>query len=199
MMTRIALLLLIPFLALTGCRSVAISGASRVSETTSEDRTFGRSVDDATIYTKINHYFVQSDVAGLLTNLSVRVYEGRVFLFGRVKGQRTADEAVRLVWLVSGVKEVVNEIQIGSDGNAIDAARDEAIETQIGARLLATKGIRSANFTAEVVNSTAYVIGTAKDEKEMHAVIAVMQRVAGVSRVVSHIRLKNDPARNAAY
>jgi osmotically-inducible protein OsmY len=192
---------MLPLLAMNGCRSVAVSGASRVSEATAEDRTFGRSIDDATLYTKINHYFVQSEVAGLLTNLSVRVYNGRVFLFGRVKGQRTADEAVRLVWLVEGVKEVINEIQVGEDLTAIDYAQDEAIETQISARLLATKGIRSANFTTEVVNGVAYLIGTAKDEREMRAVIAVSQRVSGVSRVVSHIRLRGQsaPSANASY
>lgn len=186
-------MLLVPVMAISGCRSLAISGVSRVSESTSETRSFGRSVDDAGIYTKINHYFLQSDVSGLLTNLTIRVYEGRVFLFGRVKGQRTADEAARLVWQVNGVKEVINEIQIGEDESALDFAESEAIETNISARLLATKGIRSANFTAEVVGHVAYIIGTAQDQREMNAVSAVVSRVAGVHRVVSYVRLKNDP------
>lgn len=193
-MSKPFILLLIPFLALGACRSVVVSGASRVSEATTEERSFGQSIDDSTIYTRINHYFVQSDAAGLLTNLTVRVYEGRVFLFGRVKSQRTADEAVRLVWLARGVKEVVNEIQIGADETAIDFARDEAIEAQISTRLLATKGIRSANFTSEVVGSVAYLIGTARDEREMNAVIQVASHTAGVDRVVSHIRVKGDTA-----
>jgi osmotically-inducible protein OsmY len=178
----------------TGCRSVVISGASRVSESTSEERSFGQSIDDGSIYAGVNRYFAQSDVSGLLTNLTVRVYEGRVFLFGRVKGQRTSDEAVRLVWLVKGVKEVVNEIQIGEDETAIDFARDEAIETQISTRLLATKGIRSANFTSEVAGGVAYLIGTARDEREMNAVIQVARMTSGVRRVVSHIRLSGNPA-----
>lgn len=194
MNTRIFVFLLLPFMALSGCRSLVISGASRVSESTSEERSFGQSIDDSNIYTSINRYFVQSDVSGLLTNLTVRVYEGRVFLFGRVKGQRTSDEAVRLVWLVKGVKEVVNEIQLGEDETAIDFASDEAIETQISTRLLATKGIRSANFTSEVVGGVAYLIGTARDAREMNAVIQVARMSSGVDRVVSHIRIKGDPA-----
>ena len=192
-MVRFAILILIPLLALSACRSVLMSGASRVSEATIEERSFGRSVDDSNIYTKVNHYFLQSDASGLLTNLTVRVYEGRVFLFGRVKSQRTSDEAVRLVWLVSGVKEVVNEIETGEDETALDYAQDEAIEAQISARLLATKGIRSTNFTTEVAGGVAYLIGTAKDQREMNAVTEVARMTSGVKRVVSHVRLKGDP------
>ncbi|MBY0355362.1 MAG: BON domain-containing protein [Rickettsiales bacterium] len=191
---RTALLVIVSLLALEGCRSLAISSVSRVSESTTETRSFGRSVDDASLYTRINHHFLQSDVSGLLTNITVRVYEGRVFLFGRVKGQRTADDAERLVWLADGVKEVVNEIQVGDDGNAIDFANDEAIETQISTRLLATKGIHSANFTSEVVHGVAYLIGTARDERELNAVVQVARRTSGVKRVVSHVRIKGDPA-----
>ena len=48
----------------------------------------------------------------LFLNIDTTVIEGRVLLTGIVKMQETRIDAVRKVWEVEGVNEVINEIQI---------------------------------------------------------------------------------------
>ena len=77
------------------------------------DRSFGTVVDDATIKINIAAKFINSD-DNLFVDISTSVLEGRVLLTGLVDNQEIRIDAVRRVWEVEGVNEVVNEIQIGN-------------------------------------------------------------------------------------
>ena len=77
------------------------------------DRSFGTVVDDATIKINIAAKFINSD-DNLFVDVSTSVLEGRVLLTGLVDNQEIRIDAVRKVWEVEGVNEVVNEIQIGN-------------------------------------------------------------------------------------
>ena len=77
------------------------------------DRSFGTVVDDATIKINIAAKFINSD-DGLFVDISTSVLEGRVLLTGLVDNQEIRIDAVRRVWEVDGVNEVINEIQIGN-------------------------------------------------------------------------------------
>lgn len=181
--------------ALSGCTSIALSGATAVGVTSAQERSIGDAVDDAKINANINHMFLQTDVNDLLMNVGVTVWEGRVMLIGSVDKHETAVKAVELAWKASGVREVINELFVNPDGTAYDKARDEWIEKQIEARLLVTKGISSINYTVEVARANAFIIGTAQDKAEVMRVLAVARTTKGAEKVVSHIILKDDERR----
>jgi len=71
------------------------------------------------------------------------------------------------------------------------------ISTQIRARLIATKGVRSINFSILTVNQVVYVMGIAQDQLELDKVTYIASTTSYVQRVVSYARLKNDPRRKA--
>ena len=77
------------------------------------DRTLGTVVDDATIKINISSNLLSSST-NLFINVNTSVIEGRVLLTGIVDTQEIRIEAVRNVWEVNGVREVINEIEIGS-------------------------------------------------------------------------------------
>ncbi len=73
--------------------------------------------------------------------------EGAISGSGRKKGQHIIDprsiEAVRRVWEVEGVNEVVNEIQIGNRNSLKEYAQDVWITTQVRGLAAKTVGLRS--------------------------------------------------------
>ena len=116
MITKIASLLIIILLVLLGygCSPTGIlaSSGGATMVIAEDDRTAGEVIDDATIKIKITTKFLASEQK-LFLNIDSTVIEGRVLLTGIVQDQETRIEAVRKVWEVVGVQEVINEIQVG--------------------------------------------------------------------------------------
>ena len=97
-----------------GCSPTGILAGSGASTLiiAEDDRSAGGVIDDATIKVKITAKILASE-QNLFLDIDSTVIEGRVLLTGIVQNQETRIEAVRKVWEVSGVKEVINEIQVG--------------------------------------------------------------------------------------
>jgi hyperosmotically inducible protein len=75
----------------------------------------GTQMSDTGITSKIKaKYVADPDVKAL--NVSVTTDEGVVYLTGRVETEAQKDKAQRLAEETSGVKKVVNHIQVGQSG-----------------------------------------------------------------------------------
>ena len=92
---------------------VLASGGATTMVVAEGDRTLGTVVDDATIKINISTNLLSSST-DLFVNVNTNVIEGRVLLTGIVDTQEIRIEAVRKVWEVGGVREVINEIDIGN-------------------------------------------------------------------------------------
>lgn len=176
-------------LVLTACETTVMQGITEAGMAAAETRTFGEVIDDAGIYTEINHYFLQTDINDLLPNVNVIVRQGRVLLIGIVDKQRTRELAVQKAWAAKGVKEVINEIEVDPTKGIANRANDEWIEKQVEAKLTITKGVNILNYSVEVVNGKVYLLGLVGSEQELKNVLAITRRVKGVQQVVSHLRL----------
>ena len=123
-----------------GCSPSGIlaSGGATTMVVAEGDRSLGSVVDDATIKVNIAARFLNAG-NNLFVNINTTVLDGRVLLTGLVENQEVRIEAVRLVWEVEGIKEVINEIEIGNRDSIKEYANDVWITTQ--ARAIATKTI----------------------------------------------------------
>lgn len=180
---------------LSGCIPALIAGGGEAARVASQERSVGGAVDDATIYLAIKGKYAQADFKDLLANVEIKSVEGRVLLTGNVDKPDSQIEAVRLAWQVNGVKEVINEIQINDQSGFTNYARDVWISTQVRSRLLFGKEIRSINFSVITVNQVVYVMGIAQNQDELDRVTYVASTTSYVQRVVSYVRLKDDPRR----
>ena len=93
---------------------------------------------------------------------------------------------------MKGVKEVNNELQIIDKSSIKNIARDLASLGEIQARIIADKYINSLNFSIDVVNDKAYIIGVAKDKSEMLRVKNHAVSARFVKEVYNYIILDND-------
>lgn len=182
-------------LFLTGCIPVLIGAGTETAVVVAQERSVGNAVDDTGILLQIKNLYAKQDYKDLLGNVEVKVVEGRVLLTGNVDKPDTQIEAVRLAWLVNGVKEVINEIQINDQAGIWNYTRDVWISTQIRSRMLVAKDVRSINYSVITVNQVVYLTGIAQDQTELDRVTYIASTTNYVKRVVSYARLKDDPRR----
>lgn len=176
-------------LGLSACQSIMFTGVTEGGHAAAESRSFGTVIDDAGIYTEINHYYLQTDINDLLPNVNVVVRQGRVLLTGVVKSAETVELAVKWAWEASGVVEVINELIINPEGYGFARANDEWVEKQVEAKLALAKGVNILNYSVEVVRGNVYLLGIVAQEQELKNALAVSRRVKGVKQVVSHLRM----------
>ena len=98
-----------------GCSpaSILATGGGGAMVVAEGERSLGTVVDDATIKVNIAAKFLNAG-NNLFVNINTSVLEGRILLTGLVDSQEIRIDAVRLVWEVEGVKEIINEIEIGN-------------------------------------------------------------------------------------
>lgn len=181
-------------LALAGCAPLAIGGAAAAGAVAaSEERGFSGFVSDVEIQATINKLWLENSL-DLMNRLDMTVESGRVLLIGRAKNAQQRIDAVRLAWQAKGVKEVINEIQIeGNDSSFIDSAKDTWISTQIRGKITVDLSISSQNYFVDTVGGVVYLLGAAKSQAELDAVLQHARGTSGVVRVVSHVRMIGAP------
>ncbi|MDH3473516.1 MAG: BON domain-containing protein [Rhodospirillales bacterium] len=179
-------------LATSGCAGMMIGAGAAAGVASAQERGLGGAARDVRIRADINDlWFKKSE--DLYSRVQLQVQEGRVLLSGAVPDPETRVEAVRLAWQASGVREVINEIEIDDETTLTDRARDAWISSKLKSKLLIDKEISSINYSIEVVNQSIFLIGVAQNQAELDRVIAHARDISYVRRVVSYVRLKDRP------
>ncbi len=186
------LLLLIFSLNIFSCSPSGIlaSGGATGMVIAEGDRSLGSVVDDATIKLNIAAKFINSS-DNLFVDVNTSVLEGRVLLTGLVDSQEIRIEAVRKVWEIEGVQEVVNEIQIGNRSSLKEYAQDVWITTQVRGLAAKTVGLRSVAYNFETIQGKVYVVGITSRPEQLEAIIEVAKTVKGVNEIVNYVIIKD--------
>ncbi len=192
---RTLLLTGVCLLPLSGCASFVIGAGATAGVAAFQERGLDGAVSDTAITAEIWQKFLAKDEK-LFLDIEIEVVEGEVLLAGHVPDVANQLEAVRLSWQVGGVRSVINEIEVGSEGfSFVDSAGDLLITTKIKAALMFDGDVFAINYSIETVNGTVYLMGIAQNDLERSRVISHARETSYVKRVVSHIRLKDDANR----
>jgi osmotically-inducible protein OsmY len=182
-------------ISVSGCVPLVLGGATETAVVAAQERSVGNAIDDAGIVIKIKNLYAHQDYKDLLANVEIKVVEGRVLLTGNVDKPDSQIEAVKLAWQVYGVKEVMNEVQINDKSGFWNYTKDVWISTQVRTRLLFGKDIHNINYSVITVNQVVYLMGIAQNQEELNRATNVASSTNYVQRVVSYVRLKDDPRR----
>ena len=174
-----------------GCSPVGVlaSGGATTLVIAEGDKTLGTAVDDATIKLNISRKFLVSE-NNLFINIDTSVVEGMVLLTGIVKNQEVRIEVVKIVWEVEGVKEVINEIEIGDKTTIKEYANDVWITTQIRALAAKDIGLRSISYNIETIRGKVYLAGLTSRPEQLETLINITKSVKGVKEVVNYVVIK---------
>jgi len=159
------------------------SGALVVAE---GERSMGTVIDDATIKVNIAAKFLNTDNS-LFVNINTSVLEGRILLTGLVDNQEIRIDAVRLVWEVEGVREIINEIEIGNRTSLKDYASDLWINTQARAVAAKTVGIKAITFNFETIQGKIYIAGISNRTDLLDEMISALKNIKGVNQIINYV------------
>ena len=168
---------------------VLATGGATTMVVAEGDRSIGAVVDDATIKINIAAKFINSN-DNLFVDVSSTVLDGRVLLTGLVDNQEIRIDAVRRVWEVNGVNEVVNEIQIGNRDSLKEYAQDVWITTQVKGLAAKTLGLRSIGYNFETIQGKVYIAGITSKPEQLDSVIDVVKTIKGVKEIINYVVIK---------
>ena len=174
--------------ALIGCTGAVVGAGAAAGVAAFEERTIGTVADDTKIAAQIRLAIMDRGPDYAL-KIGIEVFEGRVLLTGLVPTENMRAEAVQKSWGISGVKDVLNEVQISS-GSLIGTARDAWISAQLTTRIAMDEKIYSINYVIETVGGVVYLLGIAQNQMELNRVIAHSRNLKYVKKVINHVRLK---------
>ena len=174
-----------------GCSpaNVLATGGGSVMVVAEGERSLGTVIDDATIKVNIAAKFLSAD-NNLFVNINTSVLEGRVLLTGLVDNQEIRIDAVRLVWEVEGVREIVNEVEVGNRSTLKDYASDLWINTQARAVAAKTIGLKAITYNFETIQGKIYIAGITKKSDQLNELISALKGIKGVSEIVNYVIVK---------
>ena len=177
---------------LAGCAGTVVGAGATAGVAAYQERGFENAAWDLKIQAAITELWFNHDHT-FVVRLGLDVYEGRALLTGAVDDAQVRADAVRMAWKASGVKEVINEIQVPDAGGPLVMARDTWITTQLASRITFDESILAINYNIETVTGTVYLIGIAQNQDELDRVTAHARSIAYVRKIISHVRVKGTP------
>ena len=174
-----------------GCSPIGVlSGGGATTMVIAEgDKSLGTAVDDVTIKLNISRKLLISK-NNLFIDIDTSIVEGMVLLTGIVKNQESRIEAVKIVWEVEGVKEVINEIDIGDKTSIKEYANDVWITTQIKALAARDIGLRFISYNVETIRGKVYLAGITSRPEQLETLVNITKSVKGVKEVVNYVVIK---------
>ena len=174
-----------------GCSPVGIlaSGGGATMVIAEGDRSLGTVVDDATIKLNLSAKFLKSENS-LFLDVNSNVTEGRVLLTGLVDTQEIRIEAVRKVWEINGVREVINEIEVGNKTTLKEYMNDLWINTQVKSLAARTIGLRSFSYNFETIKGKVYIAGITSRPEQLQAIVESTKTIKGVKEIVNYVVIK---------
>lgn len=172
-----------------GCAPAVVgAGAAGAYKVTTDERTTGDMMDDATISAKINAEMVKDKIVKA-RKIDIDTVDGVVVLSGIVETAREASRAVEIARSVPGVKSVRNNILIGSRtwGRAVD---DTQIGMKIKTALIGEPGIRSLNIDVDVYNGVVVLTGLVDTAQQKERAAEIARSTKGAVSVINNLLLK---------
>jgi osmotically-inducible protein OsmY len=182
--------------SLSACVEAVLLGgtAAVVGATAAQDRGVKGATSDLGIRAEIVNAWTTANSV-FLRDLNLQVYEGRVLVSGEVANEELRAQAIQLAWKAGGVREVLNEVEVGTSGGLRTYLVDSRIVRELEGKMLFEKGVSSLNFSIESFNANVFIIGVAQDQVELNRVLQLARGISGVKKVVPHVLMKDDPRR----
>ncbi len=191
---KIALSLSTSLFLVTGCLApLVIGGGAAVGTLAVREKGVTGTMSDSQISMVIKAKLYSYDT-DLHARVTVNVEGGEVLLTGSVNKQEWPVEAERIAWEASGVKKVLNNIEVvDNDDIGVGAyAQDSWITTQLKSKLLFGDDIRSINYSIKTVGGVAYILGIAQSKEELDKVLEIASKTSGVTKVVNYTKVRGE-------
>ena len=186
--------LFIIFLLINSCAIVSTAG-SLVGSASTSTRGFSGTIEDTYLMSKIVSKITLIKLSNF-SNITVSVINGKVLLAGNIENQEKRLELIKKVWWIDGVKEVYNELEIGSQIPFSEKTEDFIFEVKIKNRLLLEPGIFSNNYSVDVVNGNVYVTGISSDIEEKTKLENFLSNMSDIEKLILLVDIQKNYNKN---
>lgn len=188
----LAPLLILSMVTLTGCASMIAPFSEQPMDLHHGKRTLGAKIEDQAIETKIRVNLKRAGEPVSAQHVVVVSYNRNVLLAGQVASDSMRTQVEQIAKRIRHVRHVHNELQVVGAGSVLARANDSWLTTKVKSRL-AFAGEAPASRTKVVTeNGIVYLMGLLSRE-EAAAVVAEVQKVYGVQKIVKIIEYVDNP------
>ena len=184
-------------LLLSGCGIFAVGGVGSIGMSAVEERGIGGVASDQALRIKLN-YELANELSDF-TGIELTVYNGRVLLTGVAANEQVKAHAVQIAKRVSGVKEVIDGMNVKGEDGFAEYTRDAWMTTKLKAALYSDEDVFAPNYVITTFDKVIYVFGFAESKKEMQTVIDYAYDITGVKKVVNLIELRGIPQKSKGH
>lgn len=178
-----ALLLVSAATLMQGCATAIVAGTMTAVSAANDPRTIGSQIDDNNIEVKAASELSKDDGIDKHTNLNVVSYDGTVLVVGQAPNQFLIDSALKIIKKIPGVRNVHNQIKIGTPASFSTQSNDVWITTKVKADLLTDESVKGHNIKVVTENKEVFLMGVVTPEQAGKAAL-IASKVAGVERVI---------------
>lgn len=171
-------------LALAVAVGIAAGGVARADQ-----------VQDATITAKIETAYLFNEHLNPF-EIRTNTQDGTVTLTGSVESQIQKDLAERVAKTVTGVKQVVNNIQIGAQAGRAPRAdqwtasvADASVTASVRTRLEGLRSLGTSQIQVDTQNSTVTLNGTVQTPEQRQRAENIARDTRGVRNVVNNLQV----------
>lgn len=168
---------------LQGCATAIVAGTVTAVSAVNDPRSLGSQIDDNNIEVKASVELGKNDGIEKHTNLNVISYNGVVLVVGQAPNQFLIDSAMSIIKAIDGVKNVHNQIKIGTPVAFSVQSNDVWITTKVKADLLTDDSVKGHNIKVVTENKEVFLMGLVSPEQASKAAV-IASKVTGVERVI---------------
>ena len=175
------LLSLVAVLLLAGCPAAIIGGGAVAYGTIEDRRTSGTMIDDDSIETRIGR--TVRERYGENTHVNVTSFNRSVLLTGEVPEEARRTEIEKLAQGAGNVRNIANELQVGTPSSLGARANDSYITTKVKGRILDSNKVNPIHVKVVTEAGVVYLMGIVTEQEAADAV-DVARNTGGVVKVV---------------
>lgn len=188
----LGLLLVFAFSTLgAGCTSIVDATTSAPIKTDPSKRSFGSYIDDQQIQTIVAVNIRKAAPEAKEANIDIHSFNGAVLLVGQVPTAHLREVAGKTARNESRVRQVYNELVVGTKTDFFDRTADNIMQTKINSKLAFNRDIDSSRVKVIVENDTAYLMGLLS-RIQAEKITDVVRSTKGIKKVVRAIEYLED-------
>ena len=170
--------------ALSACTAIIIGGAAVTTIIIANDeRSLGAIIDDTSIEIKVASALANDPGLSKHAYISATSTNGIVLLIGTAPSMSMKETAGRLANSTDGVRQVVNQVEIGNKPGTGQISSDAYLASKVKTLLFSAEKMDATRINVAVSNDTVYLMGLVS-QAEADQATAVARKVGGVKRVV---------------
>lgn len=168
---------------LSGCSSLVGRIKKEPIQLDASERTWGSWLDDQTLETAATVNIQKADPLLKKARIKAISYNGTVLLIGQVPEKRLKILAEQTTQALDPVKQVYNELTVGSPADLITQSNDSWLTTKIKASLVAEKSLAADRIKVNTERGTVYLMGIVSPQ-EAQTAVTLVRAIQGVQKIV---------------